>query len=106
MKKYFLIVGLFLFSYIKASANPDCGQTYSDTIVNGRVFIQTGDTLVSHNVVVTSTGDLTLISQKEVVISSSFVVQLGGVLNIYGGNPFAVSYIYDAAGNRIQKKKK
>lgn len=56
------------------------------------------------NIVVTSTGNLTVNSLGNVILEWPFEVKIGGVLEIHPLEPIDMVYIYDNSGNRIVRR--
>lgn len=88
-----------------ATEQGDSIDTYQNQTVSTEVFVQGRDVLTSSNVTVTPTGHLTMSAPRGVVITSNFEVQLGGQLNLNGGQQWMVHYFYDLSGNRITRKR-
>lgn len=100
-----LFIGVFLTATLQAEETPDSVDTFNNQTVTTEVTVQGRTVLSSQNVTVTSTGDLILNGPQGVVIPQNFEVALGGTLQLNGGLQYAVSFIYDASGNRIRRKK-
>lgn len=83
----------------------DTTGVFVDKQVSNTIMVLSNDTLVARRINVIPNGHLTLIGGEGVVVDCDFEVGLGGILEIYGGNPFAVKYIYDACGNRTQRRR-
>lgn len=64
----------------------------------------TASSLPVRNIVVTSSGNLTIKSLNDVVIADPFEVMLGGTLNIGIYQPDSIRFTYDNSGNRITRK--
>lgn len=99
-----IVVGLFFAINAQAEVIPDSVDTYNNQTVTTEVTVQGRTVLSSQDVVVTSTGDLTLNGPQGVNISQSFGVALGGTLQINGGLQSSLSFFYDASGNRTRRK--
>lgn len=103
------IVSLFIsfaLPCVTASATElgDSTDTYQSHTVSTEVFVQGRDTLTSSDVTVTPGGRLTMTAPNRIVITGSFDVQLGGMLELNGGRQYLIRYTYDAAGNRVNRK--
>lgn len=100
------ITGLAIAFIGRAEETPDSVDTFNNQTVSTEVVVQGRTILSSQNVNVTSTGQLTLNGPQGVLIAHDFVVNPGGTLTLNGGLQYAISFTYDASGNRIRREKK
>lgn len=89
-----------------AEENRDSVDTFNNQTVETEVTVQGRTVLTSQSVTVTNTGQLTLNGPQGVLIPQDFKVNSGGSLMLNGGLQYAVTFTYDASGNRIRREKK
>ena len=92
-------------SAVYAQNVTDSVDVYVNQTVDSRVVIQGRDTLKSHDITVTSTGDLRMSAPNGIIITAPFTVELGGKLELNGGRQYHVLYSYDLSGNIVRRKK-
>lgn len=100
----FIVAGALMAINAQAEVIPDSVDTYNNQTVATEVTVQGRTVLSSQNVVVTSTGNLTLNSPEGVNLPQSYEVALGGTLVINGGLQSEITFVYDASGNRIRRE--
>lgn len=105
MKKHIIrrlsCVTLLLLGVFHAQANEvgDSIDSYQNHVVSDTVSLQGRTILNIQNVTVTQTGFLKATAPENIVISGPFEVQLGGELELNGGQQWLVKYYYDGIGN-------
>jgi hypothetical protein len=99
------MVGLAIAFICRAEEVPDSVDTFNNQTVATEITVQGRTVLTSQNVTVTNTGQLTLNGPQGIYIPQSFEVNRGGSLTLNGGLQFAVTFTYDASGNRIRREK-
>ena len=109
MKHYtyrLVLSAVFLFSpvILQADEPGDSIDIYQNQTVSNTVVLQGRTILTLANITVSSTGSLTASSPDGIVISGTLNVQLGGELELNGGQQFRIRYTYDASGNRTRRK--
>lgn len=92
------------FTALHAVETRDSIDFYQNHTVSGSVVLQGRSTLTLINITVTSTGSLTASAPDGVVIAGTLDVQLGGELELNGGNQFPLYYTYDNSGNVTSRK--
>lgn len=103
-KKGLMLSALLLLCSITMNAEQMDTVYYQNKTVSGVVYVKSNDAIISNNVTVSNTGQLNLTANTTVNITPSFVVNLGGVLNINTGVPPRIRYTYDASGNRTRRE--
>lgn len=101
-----IVVGLVIALCGWAEENRDSVDTFNNQTITTEVAVQGRTVLTSQSVTVTNTGQLTLNGPQGVLIPQDFEVNSGGSLLLNGGLQYAVTFTYDASGNRIKREKK
>ena len=101
-----IAVGLVIALCGWAEENRDSVDTFNNQTITTEVAVQGRTVLTSQSVTVTNTGQLTLNGPQGVLIPQDFEVNSGGSLLLNGGLQYAVTFTYDASGNRIKREKK
>ena len=99
-----MLSALMLLYFFSANAEENYSIYYQNQTVTGVVYVKSNDVIISNNVTVSDTGQLNLTANTTVSITPSFVVNVGGILNINTGVPPRIQYSYDASGNRTQRE--
>ena len=100
------VAGLIIALCSQAEEINDSVDTFNNQTVTTEITVQGRTVLTSQGVTVTSTGQLTLNGPQGVLIPQDFEVKTGGSLLLNGGLQYAVTFTYDASGNRIRREKK
>ena len=105
-RKLLSIVGLAFPLCCYAEEISDSVDTFNSQTVTTEITVQGRTVLTSQSVTVSNTGQLTLNGPQGVLITQDFEVNSGGSLLLNGGLQYAVTFTYDASGNRIRREKK
>lgn len=100
------MIGLFLAFGCRAEEVADSVDTFNDQTVTTEITVQGRTVLSSQGVTVTNNGQLTLNGPQGILVPHDLLVQTGGTLLMNGGLQYAISFTYDASGNRIRREKK
>ncbi len=105
-RKMLSIAGLAITLCGHAEEVSDSVDTFNDQTVTTEITVQGRTVLNSQGVTVTNNGQLTLNGPQGILVPHDLLVQTGGTLLMNGGLQYAITFTYDASGNRIRREKK
>ena len=100
------VAGLAITLCSQAEELNDSVDTFNNQTVTTEIVVQGRTVLSSQGVTVTNTGQLTLNGPQGILVPQNLEVQSGGTLLMNGGLQYAITFTYDASGNRIRREKK